>query len=97
MASITECPGGVSFLPRPRESREAGHESTADSPWTKPGGVTVCVEERPSSQQGSGLPSPRGQRGNVRPLDPGKRMPSPSSGVAKGTSACVSVCVSLTV
>lgn len=44
MASITECPGGV-FLPASaqRESGEAGHESTADSPWTKPGGAAVCV------------------------------------------------------
>lgn len=77
-------------LPAPaqRESREAGLQTTADSPRTKPGGVAGCVclpmFVGVCAQQGSGLLSSRGQGGNVRPLDPGNACLPPPPELLRG-------------
>lgn len=92
-ASITECPGGF-FLPASaqRESGEAGHETTADSPRTKPGGVAQCVSVCVCACSAGLWPSvlQRTER-KCEATGPRKRMPSSAAGVAKGLADCMCV------
>lgn len=85
-ASITECPGGF-FLPASaqRESGEAGHQTTADSTRTKPGGVAQCVSVCVCACSAGLWPSvlQRTER-KCEATGPRKRMPSSAAGVAKG-------------